>query len=702
MSKSNQYKHVDYLWNDEKASKLTELDRLVYRSNLLGADLRLTNFAGGNTSTKIFEIDPLTGEEVEVLWVKGSGGDLGSIQKSGFSSLYMDKLQALKKLYRGIEFEDEMVAYLPHCTFNLNPRPASIDTPLHAFIPVKCIDHLHPDAIIALAAAKDGERLMHEIFGEQLAWVPWQRPGFDLGLQMEKAFEENPGIVGVILGGHGLFTWGDDDKTCYETSLQIIEQASEYLESEIKNRGPVFGGQQFDKLPLHDRSDIAAHIMPIIRGKICNHERKIGHFSDDAHALEFIDSKDAERLAALGTSCPDHFIRTKIRPLYLNWNPKKNTLPDLEKTLDEALPAYREYYASYYERCKDENSPAMRDPNPVVFLIPGVGMITFAKDKQTARVSAEFYLNAINVMRGASTVSEYVGLSEQEAFNIEYWLLEEAKLQRMPPERKMARKVVVITGGAGGIGRAIARKILSENGHVILLDKDGDVLLNALEDLRKTYPKDQVGGVVCDVTSEVQMQGAFKDIAMHYGGIDVIVPNAGIASSSPIENTSLEDWEHNYNVLAKGYFLAAREGFRILKKQGFGGNLVFIVSKNAVAAGKNASAYSSAKAAELHLARCLAEEGAEAGIRVNVVNPDAVLAGSRIWNESGWREQRAKAYGMEPEELDDFYRDRNALKVHIYPEDVAGAVLFFASEASAKSTGNMLNVDGGVTAAFAR
>lgn len=696
------YKYVSYLWDDAKANSLSDVESLVYRSNLLGADLRLTNFAGGNTSTKVKEKDPLTGEEVDVLWVKGSGGDLGSIKKDGFASLYLEKLHALKKLYRGLEFEDEMVGYLPHCTFNLNPRAASIDTPLHAFIPEIHIDHLHPDAIIAIAASKDGKALTQKIFGNRLAWVPWQRPGFDLGLQMEKAYNENPGIVGIILGGHGLFTWAKTSKVCYETSLQVIEEASAYLEKTVSQKGQVFGSAIFQDLPVHKRTEIASTIMPLIRGKICRDEHKIGHFDDSPRVLEFINSGDAEKLAAKGTSCPDHFLRTKIRPLYLRWNPQQNKLADLEKMLDDELPKYRESYKVYYESCKHPDSPAMRDPNPVVFLVPGLGMMTFAKDKQTARVSSEFYINAINVMRGASTISEYVGLSEQEAFNIEYWLLEEAKLQRMPAQKEMARKIVAITGGAGGIGRAIAKRILQESGHVVLIDKDEDVLQLALQDLRKKFGKDRVCGIVADVTSETQMVHAFADIAMYYGGLDVVIPNAGIASSSPIEETSIADWEFNHDVLGKGYFLAAREAFKILKKQNIGGGLVFIVSKNALVAGKNATAYSSAKAAELHLARCLAEEGAPFGIRANVVNPDAVLAGSRIWNESGWRQQRAKAYGVKPEELEEYYRNRNALKVFILPEDIAEAVLFFASGRSAKSTGNMLNVDGGVTAAFHR
>lgn len=697
-----EFQYVNYLWDDAKAAGMSELDLLVYRSNLLGADLRLTNYAGGNTSAKIIEKDPLTGEPVDVLWVKGSGGDLGSIRKDGFASLYLHKLHALKNLYRGLEHEDEMVAYLPHCTFDLNPRAASIDTPLHAFIPEKHIDHLHPDAVIAIAASRHGEQLTKEIFAGRLAWVPWQRPGFDLGLKLEQVYKASPGIVGIILGGHGLFTWGETSKACYENSLRIIEEASRYIEEKVAQTPRIFGGPRFTELPIHERTEIASSLMPFIRGKISQQERKIGHFDDSPHVLEFVNSVDAEQLAALGTSCPDHFLRTKIRPLYLPCQPKARSLAELEELVEKKLRAYRDDYKAYYERCKSDDSPPLRDPNPVVFLIPGVGMMTFAKDKQTARVAAEFYINAINVMRGASAIDEYVGLSEQEAFNIEYWQLEEAKLRRMPPEKLMARKVVAITGGAGGIGRATASRMLEESAHVVLIDKDEDVLQRALQDLRKTYGRDRVCGIVADVTSETQMVHAFADIAVHYGGVDVVIPNAGIASSAPIEQTSLSEWEYNHEVLVKGYFLTAREGFKLLKRQQIGGNFVFIVSKNALVAGKNASAYSSAKAAELHLARCLAEEGAPYGIRVNVVNPDAVIAGSRIWNESGWREQRAKVYGIKPEELEEYYRNRNALKVFVLPEDIAEAVLFFASERSAKSTGNMLNVDGGVSAAFSR
>ncbi len=698
----SEYKYVNYLWNDAEAHGKSELELLVYRSNLLGADLRLTNFAGGNTSAKIAEKDPLTGAPVEVLWVKGSGGDLGSIKRQGFASLYLEKLHALKKLYRGLEFEDEMVGYLPHCTFNLNPTAASIDTPLHAFIPRRHVDHLHPDAIIAIAASKDSRALTEEIFSGRVGWVKWQRPGFDLGLQIEAAYHAKPNLEGLVLAGHGLFSWGDTAKACYETTLRLIEQASVFLETRVAKKGKVFGGAQFVAQPEARRQEIAAEIMPFIRGLVGAPQRKVGHFDDSTRTLEFVNSAEAAALAQLGTSCPDHFLRTKIRPLFVSWHPEKDDVAKLQQTIAESLPQYREYYASYYNRCKRPDSPAMRDPNPVVFLIPGVGMITFAADKATARVAAEFYINAINVMRGASAVSEYVGLSEQEAFNIEYWQLEEAKLRRLPPEKELTRRVVVITGGAGGIGSAIARRFLSESAHVVLLDIDAGALEQVVAELRSQFGKDRVLGAVADVTDETKMRRAFDEVRRNFGGVDIIVPNAGIASSSPVEETSVTEWNRNFSILATGYFLAAREGFRILKTQNTGGALVFVVSKNALVAGKNAAAYSAAKAATLHLARCLAEEGAPSGIRVNVVNPDAVLAGSRIWNESSWRAERAATYGIKPEELEEFYRQRNTLKVRILPEDIAEAVFFFASERAAKTTGCMLNVDGGVTAAFPR
>jgi rhamnulose-1-phosphate aldolase/alcohol dehydrogenase len=688
------------LWDEARAAAMNESQRLLYRSNLLGSDKRITNYGGGNTSAKVMEKDPLTGEAVEVLWVKGSGGDVGTIGLDGFATLYMQKLEALKGLYRGVEFEDEMVGYLPHCTFNLNPRAASIDTPLHAYVPKKHVDHMHPDAIIAIAAAKDGEELTRTIFGGEIGWLPWKRPGFELGLWLEKYAQENPDATGVILASHGLFTWGDTARECYETTIRIINRAIEWFEQETAGKA-AFGGETRPALPAADRRAMAAQLMPAIRGMISASERKVGHFDDQPAVLEFVSSHDMEKLAALGTSCPDHFLRTKISPLVVAFDPAN---PDIGKTL-EGLPAaieeYRKGHAAYYERCKRPETPPMRDPNAVVYLVPGVGMITFAKDKATARISAEFYVNAINVMRGASSVSSYMGLPEQEAFDIEYWVLEEAKLQRLPKPKPLAGRVALVTGGAGGIGRATAERLLRDGACVVLADIDDAALGGAQEELSKRNGKDFVRSIKVDVTSEEQVIAGFAEATIEFGGIDILVSNAGLASSAPIEETTLALWNRNMDILATGYFLVSREAFKLFRAQKIGGNVVFVASKNGLAASPNAAAYCTAKAAEIHLARCLALEGAAEQIRVNVVNPDAVLRGSKIWTGE-WKEQRAAAYNMSTDELEEHYRSRSMLKQSVFPEDIAEAVYFFASDMSSKSTGNILNVDAGNAQAFTR
>ncbi len=680
------------LWDDAAASGLDEPGLLLYRSNILGADLRVTNFGGGNTSAKVTDKDPLTGAPVEVLWVKGSGGDLGSMKRDGFATLYQDKLVGLERAYRGLEHEDEMVALFNHCTFNLNPRAASIDTPLHGFVPHKHVDHVHADAVIAIAASENAETLTREIFGGKLGFLPWQRPGFDLGLKLGRMAGDNPQLEGVVLGGHGLFTWGATAKQCYETTIRVVNQAVAWLAANGKEKA--FGGAAVEALPAERRREIAARLMPAIRARISTAERKIGHFTDAPEVLEFVNSRDLRTLAALGTSCPDHFLRTKIRPLVLSHDADA-------AALDSALAAYRADYAAYFERCKRPDSPAMRDPNAVVYLIPEVGMITFAKDKATARIASEFYVNAINVMRGASSVSKYVGLAEQEAFNIEYWLLEEAKLQRMPKPKALAGRVALITGGAGGIGSAIAARLMGEGACVVLADIDRASLDSRLADFGKRFGKDAVTGAAMDVTSEASVEAATRDAVVGYGGLDIVVCNAGIASAAAFEDTSLELWNRNMAILGTGYFLTARAGYRVLKEQGFGGAMVFIASKNAMAASAGASAYCAAKAAEVHLARCLALEGAPLGIRVNTVNPDAVLRGSKIW-QGEWRQQRAASNKVDEDELEEVYRQRSLLKRSVYPEDIAEGVYFFASDLSAKSTGNILNVDAGNAQAFTR
>lgn len=688
------------LWDDAKAAAMSQSELLLYRSNLLGSDKRITNYGGGNTSAKAMEKDPLTGQMAEVLWVKGSGGDVGTIKMDGFATLYMDKLRTLKDLYRGVEFEDEMVGYLPHCTFNLNPRAASIDTPLHAYVPRKHVDHMHPDAIIAIAASKNSKELTAEIFGADIGWLPWKRPGYELGLWLEKFCLENPDARGVVLESHGLFTWADDAKECYETTIEIINKAIGWFEGKLAGKA-AFGGQKIQALAAEDRRAIAAQLMPAIRGMVSGQQHMAGHFDDSDAVLEFVCAKDMETLAALGTSCPDHFLRTKIRPLVVNFDPQN---PDVAATLaglPDAVDAYRRDYTAYYERCKHADSPALRDPNAVVYLVPGVGMITFAKDKATARISAEFYTNAINVMRGASGVSTYCGLPEQEAFDIEYWLLEEAKLQRMPKPKSLAGRVAFVTGGAGGIGSATAERFLKEGACVVLADIDATALAQTAEQLSNRYTPDVVHTVTMDVTSEAAVDAAYANACVAFGGIDILVSNAGIASSAPIEETSLDLWNKNMSILSTGYFLVSRAAFKVMKAQKVGGSIVFIASKNGLAASPGASAYCTAKASEIHLARCLALEGAPDGIRVNVVNPDAVLRGSKIWS-GDWLKERAQAYGKDTAELEEHYRQRSLLKRSVLPEDIAEASYFFASENSAKSTGNIINVDAGNVQSFTR
>ncbi|MDG2005310.1 MAG: bifunctional rhamnulose-1-phosphate aldolase/short-chain dehydrogenase [Novosphingobium sp.] len=683
-------------WDDGAASGMSESELLLYRSNLLGSDLTVTNFGGGNTSAKVMESDPLTGEQVEVLWVKGSGGDIGSMKLDGFATLYEEKLLALEGFYAGEEDDDKMVSFLPHCTFNLNSRAASIDTPLHSLLPYKHIDHVHPDAIIALAASSNGEAVTQAIWGGEIGWLPWKRPGFTLGVMIRDFAKANPQAKGAMLAGHGIICWADTAKECYELSVRLIAEAAAYLNAKLSD-GPAFGGQKVKA--REDRKQVAAALMPRLRGLMTGNRRKMGHFSDDDETLEFVGSADFERLAALGTSCPDHFLRTKIAPLTLD--PAK--LGDTAY-LARSLADYRALYAAYYDRCKRANSPAMRDANPVVVLVPGVGRMTFAGDKATARIAGEFYLNAINVMRGAEAIGDYIALDEQEAFDIEYWLLEEAKLQRMPAPKPMAGKIALVTGGAGGIGAATAARLLKDGACVMLADRDGAVVEDVRAGFAQAFGKDVVRSVTCDVTDEAQVAAAFATCAREFGGLDVLVANAGIASSAPIEETTVELWNRNFDVLAQGYFLTAKHAWPLLKgmaDQG-GTSVVFIGSKNAVAAAAGASAYASAKAAANHLARCLALEGAPHGIRVNVVNPDAVIRGSRIW-DGDWRKERAASNKVDAgEELEAYYRNRSMLKRDVLPEDIAEAAFWLASDASAKSTGNMINVDAGNVQAFTR
>ncbi len=687
-------------WEEARAAAMTSEELLLYRSNLLGADKRVTNFGGGNTSAKIPMSDPLSGKPVQVLWVKGSGGDLGTMKLDGFATLYMEQIRLLPSRFKGPQDEDTMVGLYPHCTFNLNPRAPSIDTPLHGLIDRPHVDHMHPDSVIAIAASRDSRELTREVWGGEMGWLPWLRPGFELGLRLQQFVRENPRIRGVLLEAHGMFTWGETSRECYENTLEVINRAIAWLAK--KNVGdPGLGGLKFAPLPEGRRRQIAATIMPHIRGLISRSARKVGHFDDSPAVLSFVGSEAFERLADLGTSCPDHFLRTKIRPLVLDFNPAEEDGRALLERLQAAIEAYRQDYAAYYERCRRPGSPAMRDPNAVVYLIPAVGMITFAADKSTARIAAEFYVNAINVMRESEGVSTYCGLPEQEAFDIEYWALEEAKLKRMPKPKLLAGRVALITGGAGGIGLASARRLVEDGACVVLCDIDRAALAEARGALQREYGADCAVDLWVDVTDESTVADLYRDAACNYGGIDICISNAGIASAAPVEATSLELWRRNMDVLATGYFLIARQAVQLLRLQDLGGSIVFIGSKNALAASPGAAAYCTAKAAELHLARCLALECAVMGIRVNVVNPDAVLRGSRIW-QGEWAEQRARQNNTTPDELEAVYRERSLLKRSVYPEDVAEAVAFLASDRAAKSTGNILNVDAGNAGAFTR
>jgi rhamnulose-1-phosphate aldolase/alcohol dehydrogenase len=683
-------------WDTVAARGKSDAALLVYRSNLLGADLAVTNFGGGNTSAKLVEPDPITGTPTQVLWVKGSGGDLGSIASGGFARLRLETLRALEARFAGPADEDAMAGLYAYAAFEPGTRAPSIDTPLHALLPFAHIDHVHPDAVIALAASIGGKAAAQEIYGDTVGWTPWLRPGFELALRLKTLVTDKTDLRGVIMAGHGLICWGDTAEACYANTLDLIGRAADYLNQRLAD-GVAFGGEAVTPLEPRERSEAAATLALRLRKLAGDAPRKIVHFDDAPETLEFVSSRDAARLAEIGTSCPDHFLRTKIKPLLIE---PQRLEQDGDAYLAEAFAAYRADYAAYYERCHEPASPPLRDANPVVVLHPQLGMFTLAKDKTTARIASEFYGNAINVMRGAEAIGGYLGLPEKEAFDVEYWALEEAKLRRQPPPAPLEGRIALITGGAGGIGRAVAERLLGDGACVVLADLAGEALAAAEADLIQRFGRDRVRQTAMDVTDEAAVAAGTAFAAREFGGLDILVANAGIASAASIEETTLAIWRRNHDVLAEGYFLTSREAFPLLKA--FGGSIVFVGSKNALAAAVNASAYASAKAAAVHLARCLALEGAPFGIRVNVVNPDAVIRGSRIW-DGDWRKERADAYGVDPgEALEAHYRDRSLLKREVLPADVAEAVAFLASDLASKSTGNILNVDAGNAQAFTR
>jgi rhamnulose-1-phosphate aldolase/alcohol dehydrogenase len=695
---------LDNQWN--LSSGGDEADALLYRSNLLGSNKAITNFGGGNTSAKLVATDPLGREQVEVLWVKGSGGDLGSMDMSGFATLYLDKLLGLESLYQGPSKEDDIGQLIPHCIFNQNPRAPSIDTNLHAYLPFRHIDHMHPDAIIAIATAENGQALCRQIYAGRIGWLDWQRPGFELAIRLRDLLEANPGMEGVILQHHGLFTWGESSEACHSNTIKTINAGIEAVNGALAANHPV-ANQSATGSPAARQAELRFKVTAAIRNAVSDGSSDSGSdyvsirtnrvicFNDSERVLDFVNSNDCERLSALGTSCPDHFLRTKRNPLVVSVDDCLAGEP-----LRLKLAEYRADYRRYYAACRHSDSPDMRDPSPVIVLIPGLGMIGLGSSRTGARIATEFFENAINVMTGAEAFSRYTSLPAQEAFDIEYWLLEEAKLRRLPPPRPLSGQVALVTGAAGGIGSAVSRKLLEQGASLICCDNNRARLEAIGDDLHASFDPDSISCIEMDVTSEDDVCTTIEKAVTEFGGIDILVANAGIASAAAIEDTTLAVWELNQNVLSRGYFLVSREVYKVMQASGRG-NIIFIGSKNALASSSGAAAYSTAKAASLHLARCLALEGAASNIRVNTVNPDAVIEGSAIWS-GDWRKQRAEGYGIQVSELEDYYRNRSLLKLSVRPDDIASAVMFFATDESSRSTGNILNVDGGNAITFTR
>jgi rhamnulose-1-phosphate aldolase/alcohol dehydrogenase len=727
------YKFVNYLWDDAEASKLDPVGRLVYRSNLLGGDQRITNTGGGNTSAKIIEKDPLTGEDVEVLWVKGSGGDLRTSKRENFSSLYQQKLLDLQKLYAKrsdkdvkSQAEDDMVAMYFHATFNLNPRASSIDTPLHSFIPGKHVDHMHPNAIIAVAASRRCEELTKEIFGDEMAYVPWMRPGFELGLAMQEIVRKNPGVRAIMMGQHGFISWQDDDKLCYEETLWFIERASQYIEDKYQAKGgdaKAFGGPKYQSLDENNRRASLAQILPWLRGQVSQQKRFIGTIQDDEKILRYVNSNDAPRLSGLGTSCPDHFLRTKIKPLYVDWNPQSEDVAALKQKLSDGLVKYRQDYAEYYERCKHANSPAMRDPNPTVVLIPGLGMIAWGKDKSESRVTAEFYNCAVEVMRGAEAIDEYIALPQQEAFDIEYWLLEEAKLQRMPAEKELARQVIVVIGAGSGIGKETAHRLVKDGAHIVSVDLNKEAAESTAREIEGKYGTgigvagsgiSRCGpalGLAANITDRKSIRDMLDQAALAYGGFDSICVTAGIFVPSDTTGHIPDDkWAVTFNINVTGSYLVGDEGAKTWKEQGLRGKLVLTSSANAVVAKEGSVAYDTSKAAANHLVRELAIELAPL-VRVNGVAPATVVKGSAMFPRDRVIGSLAKysiPYADDEEteslvnKLAQFYADRTLTRSPITPADQAEAYFLLVTDRLSKTTGQVITVDGGLHEAFLR
>ena len=729
MSEKRSFRHVRNLWNDDIAEHLTGLDRLVFRSNKLGQDLTLTNTGGGNTSSKLIERDPLTGQDVEVLWVKGSGGDLRTATRDGFASLYLDKVRAMKPGYvnnpgRGpkTKAEDEMYPMYSHCVFNLNPRACSIDTPLHTFVPFKHVDHLHPNSVIAVAASVNQERLCKEIYGNDVLYVPWQRPGFDIGLLLESLIKDNPQAKGVVLGHHGMSSWSHDDKTCYETALEIIDRAAAYIEA--RDRGDqTFGGPKLGGIEEHERRRLLVEILPWLRGRLSSEKRVVATVQTDDETLRFVNSVDGPRLAELGTSCPDHFLRTRIKPLFVNWNPGSCDIETLRTALTEGLDAYRGDYAAYYNRCKRPNSPPLRGSNPTVVLIPGLGMIAWGRNKSESRVTAEFYNCAIQVMRGAEAIDRYEAMDEQEAFDIEYWSLEEAKLRRMPPENELDRQIIAVIGAGSGIGKATVHRLAREGAHVVCVDVNETDAKGTAHELSAEYG-DGIGvagsgisncgvgaGLVCDVTARESVVRMLGDAMLAYGGLDAVVVTAGVFVPPDTQGRIPDkEWARTFAINVTGAYTVADEAFKIFKRQGLPANIVITTSANAVVAKKGSTAYDASKAAANHLVRELAIEMAPL-VRVNAVAPATVVKGSSMFRRERVIASLSK-YGLSfsEEESSDalrdklaaFYAKRSLTQQAIEPEDQAEAIFLLVSRRLSKTTGHVIPVDGGLADGFLR
>lgn len=688
---------VQSLWEQSKAQQAQNtLDELVYRSNLIGADRRVCNWGGGNTSSKT-TIQDFRGNDVEVMYVKGSGSDLATMKAGNFTGLRMEDIRPLFE--RDSMSDEEMVAYLGHCMVDAKHPRASIETLLHAFLPFRHVDHTHPDAIISLCCAHNGKELAREIFGDRFVWVPYVRPGFTLSKMIAEGVLANPNAELVLMEKHGLVTWGDTSEACYAQTIRIISEAEAFIEARVNN-DKLFGGRKHAPLAAEIRRSIAAEVMPAVRGAVSDGKKMILSFDDQDDVLDFVGGIDSPKLSQVGAACPDHLVHTKVVPLFIDWTPNAEDIEGLKAKLIEGIASYKAQYQAYFERNHHEGD-VMFEAAPRVILIPGIGMINTGKSWAMSQVSGALYHRAIAVMRGATALGDFVSLSENESYNVEYWPLELYKLSLAPAEAEFSRQIAFITGGAGGIGSAAARRLVAEGAHVVLADLNLEGAQQVAQEINAKYGENRAFAVKMDVTDEEAVQRAYRETSVSYGGVDIIVNNAGLATSSPFDETSLKEWNLNMNVLGTGYFLVAREAFSLMKVQGIGGSMVFIGSKNSVYAGKNVTAYSSAKALEAHLARCIAAEGGEYGIRVNTILPDAILQGSAIWN-SNWRNERAAAYGIEPDQLEEHYRKRTTLLVNIYPQDIAEGIAYFASSKSSKTTGCMLTIDGGVPAAFTR